>query len=211
MLCLVNSSDISSDEFTPKLEVKLSQGVNFIMSRIGKKPVAVLDQVKVEVKDDLITAEGPKGRAALKIPEEITVSVKDAKVIVERRADTKKARSLHGLTRALIANMIKGVSSGYAKELDIVGVGYRAEMKGKDLVMQLGFTHPVIYAQPQDVKLEVVKQVKIMVSGIDKARVGQAAAEIRRIKPPEPYKGTGIKYTDERIRRKLGKTAATTK
>jgi large subunit ribosomal protein L6 len=179
------------------------------MSRIGKKPIVILEKVKVEVKDMIVSVEGPKGKLTYKIPAAITVSISDGKVNVARCNDTKVAKSLHGLTRALIANMIKGVSSGYSKELDIVGVGYRAQLEGKALVMQLGFTHPVKYTPPEDVKLEVVKQTHIAVSGIDKAKVGQVAAEIRRLRPPEPYKGTGIKYTDEQIKRKLGKSAAT--
>lgn len=179
------------------------------MSRIGKKPIVILEKVKVEVKDMIVSVEGPKGKLTYKIPAAITVAISDGKVNVARCNDTKVAKSLHGLTRALIANMIKGVSSGYSKELDIVGVGYRSEMKGKDLVMQLGFTHPVTYPQPDDIKIEVVKQTKIIIQGLDKCRVGQVAAEIRRVRPPEPYKGTGIKYTDEHIRRKLGKTAST--
>lgn len=179
------------------------------MSRIGKKPIAILDKVKVEAKDGSVFVEGPKGKLTYKIPSLITVSISDGKVNVARVSDIKAARALHGLVRALISNMIKGVSTGYSKELEIVGVGYRAEIKGKDLVMQLGFTHLVNYPQPDDIKIEVVKQTKIIVQGLDKCRVGQVAAEIRRVRPPEPYKGTGIKYADERIRRKLGKAAAT--
>ena len=179
------------------------------MSRIGKKPISILDEVKVEIKDGSVFVEGPKGKLTYKIPSLITVSISDGKVNVGRVSDIKAARALHGLARALISNMIKGVSTGYSKELEIIGVGYRAEIKGKDLVMQLGFTHLVNYPQPDDIKIEVVKQTKIIVQGLDKCRVGQVAAEIRRVRPPEPYKGTGIKYADERIRRKLGKTAAT--
>lgn len=179
------------------------------MSRIGKKPILILDKVKVENREGTVFVEGPKGKLTYKIPSLITVSVSDGKVTVGRTSDIKMARALHGLVRALINNMINGVSAGYSKELEIIGVGYRAEIKGKDLVMQLGFTHPVNYSQPDDIKIEVVKQTKIIVQGLDKCRVGQVAAEIRRVRPPEPYKGTGIKYADERIRRKLGKAAAT--
>lgn len=179
------------------------------MSRIGKKPVKIADKVKVEVKEGQVFIDGPKGKLAYKVPPVIVVSVGDGNVVVGRNADTKPARSLHGLTRALIANMIIGVSEGYKKELDIVGVGYRAQLEGKSLVMQLGFTHPVKYNPPDDVKIEVIKQTRLVISGIDKTKIGQVAAEIRRVRPPEPYKGTGIKYIEEQIKRKLGKAAAT--
>lgn len=181
------------------------------MSRIGNIPVPILDKVKVEIKENKIFIEGPKGKLEQEIPSSITVSVDDGKVIVVRKSDTKIDKSLHGLMRALIANMVKGVSEGYRKELEIVGVGYRAQMQGNGLVMQLGFSHPVEYSPLEDVSLEVIKQTKIIVQGLDKAKVGQVASEIRQLRPPEPYKGTGIKYVGERIRRKLGKAAAGTK
>lgn len=167
------------------------------------------EKVKVEIKAGVISVEGSKGKLTQKIHPAITVSVDNGCVLVARKDDLKINKSLHGLSRALIANMIKGVTNGYSKELDIIGVGYRAQMEGDNLVMQLGFSHPVIYSPSKEVKLEIIKQTKIIISGLDKAIVGQVAAEIRRIKPPEPYKGTGIKYTTEHIRRKLGKAAGT--
>ncbi|HDZ77055.1 MAG TPA: 50S ribosomal protein L6 [Candidatus Omnitrophica bacterium] len=180
------------------------------MSRIGKKPIPVLDKVKVAIKDGQAVIDGPKGKLVQAIPSSITVDVRDGNIIVGRNTDTKIDKSLHGLIRALLANMIQGVTEGYTKELEIIGVGYRAQMEGKNLVMQLGFSHPVKYEPIDDVALEVIpKQNRVIIRGLDKAKVGQAAAEIRRIKRPEPYKGAGIRYVGEHVRRKLGKAAGT--
>ena len=180
------------------------------MSRIGKKPIPVLDKVKVNIKEGQAVVDGPKGKLTQAIPPSITVDVRDGNIIVGRKTDTKVDKSLHGLIRSLLANMVQGVTEGYTKELEIIGVGYRAQMEGKNLIMQLGFSHPVKYAPVDEVTLEVVpKQNRVIVKGLDKAKVGQTAAEIRRVKRPEPYKGAGIRYVGEHVRRKLGKAAGT--
>lgn len=179
------------------------------MSRIGKKPIPIADKVKVKAEGRRVFVEGPQGNLEWQVPADIDICVKDGSVVVGCKVETKNSRALHGLTRALVANMIKGVSDGCSRELEIIGVGYRAQLEGQGLVMQLGFSHPVRYDPIPGIKLEVIKQTKIIVRGIDKAKVGQTAAEIRRLRPPEPYKGTGIKYADEQIRRKLGKAAGT--
>ncbi len=179
------------------------------MSRIGKKPIDVTKDLKVNIKDISLEIQGPKGKLSFDIPEGIKVESKDNKIIVTRISDIKKYRSLHGLVRSLIANMIEGVSKGYSKQLEIQGVGFRAQMEGKTIVMQLGFSHPVRIDSPQDIKIEVQRNI-ITVSGIDKAKVGQIAADIRSVYPPEPYKGKGIRYVGEVVRKKLGKAATAT-
>jgi len=181
------------------------------MSRIGKKSIVVPKEVKIEVKDGLIFVEGAKGKLQFSLSPRINIELKDSQLFVKRVADTKMDRSLHGLHRALIVNMIKGVTEGYAKELEIVGVGYKAQVQGANLVMQLRFTHPVNFPIPQGIKITVPKPTQIVVSGIDKERVGKAASEIRAIFPPEPYKGTGIRYAGEYVRKKVGKAQAATK
>lgn len=178
------------------------------MSRIGRKPIPILEKVKVEVKDGIVYVEGPKGRLSLKLDPLINVKVEDNKVMVERKNDSKRAKSMHGTTRALINNMVIGVKEGFKKGLEIVGTGYKAQLKGNTLVLQLGFSHPVEVNIPQDLKVTVEGQNKIFVEGIDKQRVGQFAANIRAIFPPEPYKGKGIRYIGEEVRRKLGKAMA---
>lgn len=178
------------------------------MSRIGRKPIPILEKVKVEVKDGIVYVEGPKGRLSLKLDPLINVKVEDNKVMVERKNDSKRAKSMHGTTRALINNMVIGVKEGFKKGLEIVGTGYKAQLKGNTLVLQLGFSHPVEVNIPQDLKVTVEGQNKISVEGIDKQRVGQFAANIRAIFPPEPYKGKGIRYIGEEVRRKLGKAMA---
>ena len=178
------------------------------MSRIGRKPIPILEKVKVEVKDKIVYVEGPKGKLSLKLDPLINVKVEDGKVVVERENDSKRAKSMHGTTRALINNMIIGVKEGFKKGLEVVGTGYKAQLKGNVLVLQLGFSHPVEVNIPQDLKVTVEGQSKIFVEGIDKQRVGQFAASIRAIFPPEPYKGKGIRYIGEEVRRKLGKAMA---
>jgi len=178
------------------------------MSRIGKKPISISEKVKVEVKDGIVYVEGPKGKLSLKLDPLINVKVEDDKVVVERKNDSKRAKSMHGTTRALINNMIIGVKEGFKKGLEIVGTGYKAQLKGSTLVLQLGFSHPVEVNIPQDLKVTVEGQNKIFVEGVDKQRVGQFAANIRAIFPPEPYKGKGIRYIGEEVRRKLGKAMA---
>jgi len=175
------------------------------MSRIGKKPITVPSGVKVTAKDSSVLVEGAKGKLSFDLPAGIRCEQKDNQVVFTRVNDVKMMRALHGTSRALVMNMIKGVSVGFSKTLRIDGVGYKAQIQGKTLKLNVGFSHPVEYAIPPDVAIDASKQVVIVVSGIDKARVGQVAAEIRHICPPEPYKGKGIRYEDERVRRKVGK------
>lgn len=175
------------------------------MSRIGKNPVTVPKEAKVEINERIISVEGPKGKLTREIPRGLSVEHKEGKIFVTRSSDTKFTKALHGLTRVLIANMIKGVIEGYSKQLEIVGVGFRAEVKGDKLTMQLGFSHPVNFPIPKDIKIETPKQTQIVVSGIDKEKVGEIASEIRRIFPPEPYKGKGIRYAGEFVKKKVGK------
>lgn len=175
------------------------------MSRIGRKPINIPAGVDVKVGDGVVTVKGPKGTLTQKVHPNITVAVDGAVINVTRPDDDKLNRSLHGLTRTLIANMIEGVTKGYAKELEVNGVGYRVQKQGKDCVMNLGFSHQVIVSDTDDIKIEVPNPNKIIITGIDKQKVGQFAAEVREKRPPEPYKGKGIKYVDEVIRRKEGK------
>lgn len=175
------------------------------MSRIGRKPINIPAGVDVKLDNGVVTVKGPKGTLAQKIHKNMTVTVADGIVEVTRPNDDKQNRSLHGLTRSLIANMIEGVVNGYKKELEVNGVGYRVQKQGNKCVMNLGFSHQVIVEDTDDIKLEVPTPNKIIVTGIDKQKVGQFAAEIREKRPPEPYKGKGIKYADEVIRRKEGK------
>lgn len=176
------------------------------MSRIGRKPVNIPAGVDVKLAEGVITVKGPKGTLNQNIHPNMSVEVKDNEIIVTRPNDEKQNRALHGLTRALIANMVEGVTNGFKKELEVNGVGYRVQKQGKNLVMNLGFSHQVIVEENDDVKIEVQGNNKIIISGIDKQKVGQFAAEIREKRPPEPYKGKGIKYVNEVIRRKEGKT-----
>ncbi len=175
------------------------------MSRIGKAPIAVPAGVEVKVDGTTVTVKGPKGTLTKEFKPSITVTVDGAVVTVTRPDDAKENRALHGLTRTLIANMIEGVTNGFKKELEVNGVGYRVQKQGKDLTMNIGFSHPVIVSDTEDVTIESPAPNKIIVSGIDKQKVGQFAAEIRSKRLPEPYKGKGIKYVDEVIRRKEGK------
>ncbi len=178
------------------------------MSRIGKQPVPIYDGVKIKFDGALLTVEGPKGVLSQRIDEEIELDIGEKEINVKRRNDGRRARSLHGLTRTLIFNMVKGVKDGFTKRLEMVGVGYRAESKGDSLNLSLGYSHPVVYKLPQGVKAQVEGQTSIVLEGIDKQLVGQVAAEIRAFRRPEPYKGKGIMYAGERIRRKAGKAAA---
>ena len=176
------------------------------MSRIGRLPVVVPAGVTVEVKENnYVVVKGSKGTLERNLPVEMDIKVEDGQVVVTRPNDLKKMKALHGLTRTLIANMIEGVTNGYSKTLIIEGVGYRAAKKGKDVVMNLGYSHQVIVTENDDIKLEVPQPNTTVVSGIDKQKVGQFAAEVREKRPPEPYKGKGIHYVDERIIRKEGK------
>ena len=175
------------------------------MSRIGRKPINIPVGVDIKIDNGVITVKGPKGTLDLKYNPAMTVEVKGAEIEVTRPDDKKENRSLHGLTRTLINNMVVGVTEGYKKELQVNGVGYRVQKQGNKCVMNLGYSHQVIVEDTDDIKLEVPDPNKIIVVGIDKQKVGQFAAEIREKRPPEPYKGKGIKYADEVIRRKEGK------
>lgn len=177
------------------------------MSRIGRMPIAVPAGVTVTIaENNLVTVKGPKGTLERELPVEMTIKEEDGHIIVTRPNDLKKMKSLHGLTRTLINNMIVGVTAGYEKKLEINGVGYRAQKQGKKLVLSLGYSHPVEMEDPEGLETVLDGQNIIVVKGIDKEKVGQFAAEIRTKRPPEPYKGKGIKYSDEYIRRKVGKT-----
>ncbi len=176
------------------------------MSRIGKLPVLVPDGVNVKVEADEVFVSGPKGELRQHILSDVVnVQLKDGRIVVGRNGDAKKNRSAHGLTRTLIANMVEGVSKGFRKSLEISGVGYRVAKAGDNLTLTLGYSHPVAFEAPRGVVLSVEGQTKIHVEGIDKQAVGQVAADIRRLRQPEPYKGKGIRYEGERIRKKLGK------
>jgi large subunit ribosomal protein L6 len=175
------------------------------MSRVGKKPVPIPEGVNVTYKGGVLTVKGPKGTLSFAPHPDMIVKVEGKEIKVERPSDKKLHRALHGTTRQLIANMVKGVTEGYAKELEIVGTGYRGKIDGKFLTLQLGYSHPIKFLIPPDVKVEMDGPNKIRVSGIDKQRVGEVAAQIRRLKPPEPYKGKGIRYVGEYVRRKAGK------
>ena len=175
------------------------------MSRIGKKPISVPAGVTVTCKNNHVTVKGPKGEIAKQFSPELGIAVEDGVITVTRPTDDKEHRSLHGLTRTLIANMVEGVTNGYSKTLIIEGVGYRAAKKGKEVVLSVGFSHPVNVPETDDIKLDVPQPNTIVVSGIDKQAVGQYAAEIREKRPPEPYKGKGIRYENEHIIRKEGK------
>jgi len=178
------------------------------MSKIGKMPVKIPEGVTVKLDGSKIDVSGPNGKLNRVLHDEIQVKVEEDSVIVTRPSDQKFHRSLHGLTRALIQNMVTGVSEGYKIELEMIGVGYRAEMKGKLLELNLGFSHPIVLRAPDEIKLEVFpKESKIVVTGADKQLVGQTAAQIRSFRPPEPYKGKGVRYVGEKIRRKAGKAA----
>ena len=179
------------------------------MSRIGKKPVELAKDVKVDVADGRVTVTGPKGELTLRVPATVSLKVEGATLTVERvGGDDKQSRADHGTVRALINNMVKGVSQGYVRELEIQGVGYRASVEGKTLTMLVGYSHPVVYDVPEGVKVTVADSTQLKVEGIDKQLVGQVAARIRAFCPPEPYKGKGIRYKDEHVRRKAGKTVA---
>lgn len=177
------------------------------MSRIGKMPVTVPAGVDVTIDGSTVTVKGPKGELTRTFQSMLTIRQDGDQVIVERPDDTREAKSYHGLTRTLIANMVEGVSHGFSKKLVLVGVGYRAALKGSDLEMQLGYSHPVLVKCPEGITFEVPSQTEIIVNGPSKEQVGQVAANIRKWRKPEPYKGKGIRYDGERVRRKLGKAA----
>lgn len=177
------------------------------MSRIGRKPIPIPKGIKVELDLPLLKISGPKGTLAQKLPEGVGVAVQGEEIIVHQPPNPKKGKALQGLTRTLIANMIKGVSQGFERVLEINGVGYRVELQGNVLNFNLGYSHPIRFPLPEGIKAEVEKQTKIILRGIDKHLLGLTAAEIRSLRPPEPYGGKGIKYAEEIIHRKAGKTA----
>jgi large subunit ribosomal protein L6 len=178
------------------------------MSRIGRLPIPIPSGVSVEARDGALRVRGPKGELAQPIPRGIRVEIGDGTVRFQREDDRKPTRALHGLARALTANMVKGVTQGFTRQLSIVGVGYRAEVSGRTLRLALGFSHPVEMAIPEGVKVSVEKNTELTLEGNDKAVLGQFAADIRSIRPPEPYKGKGVRYTGEHVRRKVGKAGA---
>src|SRR5262245_17360409 len=177
------------------------------MSRIGKKPVVIPQGVKVQLEGQLVRAEGPKGKLAQPIPPSLTAKLENNQVVITRQGDERPLRALHGLTRALVANMVAGVKNGFERKLEIVGIGYRAQVQGRNIQLALGYSHPVIFPLPESVTAEIDKQVSITLRGPDKALLGETAAKLRALRKPDPYKGKGIKYFDEVIRRKVGKKA----
>jgi large subunit ribosomal protein L6 len=177
------------------------------VSRIGKKPIEIPQSVTVSQDGNVINVKGPKGELQQKIHSNISVELKEKEIIVTRPDDSKQNKSLHGLTRALIQNMISGVDSLYKITLEIVGVGYRADLKGKNLLLNIGYSHPIYFEPPAEISFEVPTQTQIIISGVSKQLVGQVAAKVRSLRKPEPYKGKGIKYSGEHIQRKAGKTA----
>jgi len=177
------------------------------VSRVGKKPIQIPEKVTVAISGNLITVKGPKGELRHEFPGSVTVAQEDGQITVVRSSDDKNIRALHGLTRALINNMITGVTEGFSKTLDLVGVGYKVEQKDKNILLSLGYSHPIYFMPPDNVELKVNTPTQLVISGIEKYSVGQVAAKIRSFKLPEPYKGKGIKYSGEVIRRKAGKTA----
>ena len=183
------------------------QGLVSVMSRIGKKTIQVPQGVQVQIAGSKVHAEGPKGKLDLTVHPRMKVSMNDGSILVGRPTNTNQDRSLHGLTRTLIANMIKGVAEEFSKTLEIEGIGFKAQVQGKTLQMMLGFSHPINYTIPEGVKVETPKPTTVVVKGPDKALVGQVAADIRTFFEPEPYKGKGIRYAGEQLRRKAGKAA----
>jgi large subunit ribosomal protein L6 len=177
------------------------------VSRIGKLPIEIPDKVQVTLDKQQLTVKGPKGELQREINADVDVQIKDGVITVDKRKDDKAGRSLWGLTRALIANMVEGVTNGFSKKLEIVGVGYKVEMKGKTLILNLGYSHPIVMRVMDEITIETPNPNEIIVSGINKELVGVVAAKIRSFRKPEPYKGKGVKYAGEYIRRKAGKTA----
>jgi len=178
------------------------------MSRIGKQPIPIPSGVTVSVDGSTVRVKGPKGEMVQSFRPEMKIAVEDGMVVIDRPSDAKEDRALHGLTRALVANMVEGVTKGYRKALELVGVGYKAEKRGKTLVLTVGYSHPVEYPEAPGLSISTPAPTQIVVEGIDKQKVGQAAAEIRSVRPPEPYKGKGIRYQGEHVRRKAGKAGA---
>ena len=177
------------------------------MSRIGKQPIAVPDGVEITIEPELVKVKGPKGELEERVSREIGVAQENGEIVVTRSTNRGEHRALHGLTRSLIANMVQGVTEGYEKRLEIQGVGYRARLQGKALELSVGYSHPVSVSAPEGIEFEVPSPTQVVVRGIDKQLVGEIAARIRRTRPPEPYKGKGVRYEGEHVRRKVGKRA----
>lgn len=178
------------------------------MSRIGKQPIPIPGNAKVKIEDGVFLAEGPKGKVSEKLFPECPVEIEDGEIKIDRTSNLGAVRAKHGLIRALLANAVQGVTEGFQKDLEIVGVGYRGEIKGKEAHFALGYSHPVIFPIPEGISIEIDKNNKISVSGADRQQVGQVAAEIRSLRPPDPYKAKGVRYSGEHIRRKEGKAGA---
>ena len=176
------------------------------MSRIGKTPITLPQKVSISVTNGTVTVEGPKGKLSWQLPQAITIRIEETTLFIERANDERETRALHGLARALVNNMVTGVSEGFRRDLEIQGVGFRSAVKGEHLDLSIGYSHPVLFKIPQNIKITVTDNTKISVEGIDKHLVGQVAADIRAYYPPEPYKGKGIRYAGEQVRRKEGKT-----
>ncbi|HDT12426.1 MAG TPA: 50S ribosomal protein L6 [Candidatus Marinimicrobia bacterium] len=176
------------------------------MSRIGKKPIPVPDNVKAAIADRTLSVKGPKGEFSINVHSEMSIAFEDKDIVVKRPSDSKTHKALHGLTRSLIQNMVTGVVEGYSKQLEIQGVGYSVELRGKNLLLSLGYSHQIMIEPPDGISFEVGRGNLITVSGIEKQKVGAVAAQIRSFRPPEPYKGKGIRYVGEKVRRKAGKT-----
>ena len=179
------------------------------MSRIGKKIIAIPKDVKIEINDGVVSVQGPEGKLDRKLSDRISIEIKDSQLLVKRASNTKLDKSMHGLFRALILNMIKGVTEGYTKELEIIGVGFKASVAGNKLTMSLGFSHPVNFTIPEGIKIETPKPTQLVIRGIDKELIGEVATEIRLIYPPEQYKGKGIRFVGEHVKKKIGKAQAT--
>lgn len=177
------------------------------MSRIGKKPISIPQGVKVHIDGNVVRAEGPKGRLAHTVPAGISARLDKDQLLIGRDSDARMVRALHGLTRSLVANMVTGVTAGFERKLEIVGIGYRAQLQGKNIQLALGYSHPVIFPLPDGVTAEIDRQTQVTLRGADKALLGETAAKLRSLRKPDPYKGKGIKYADEVIRRKVGKKA----
>jgi large subunit ribosomal protein L6 len=175
------------------------------MSRVGKRPISIPDGIDVRIEDDLFVAEGPKGKVTQKLVGGTSVEIQDGEIRVARSGDSASKRARHGLMRALLANAVEGVANGFSKGLEIVGVGYRAELKGQEVHFALGYSHPVVYSIPDGIQVEVEKNTKLTVRGADRQKVGQVAAEIRKLRRPDAYKGKGMRYAGESVRRKVGK------
>jgi len=178
------------------------------MSRIGRKPILIPKGVQVAVNDSEVEVQGPKGKLGLRVHGLCRVQVADGSILVTRQGEHRAAKALHGLTRALVANMVRGVTEGFEKRLEIVGIGYRVQLTGRNLTFSLGYSHPIVFPLPEGIQAEVDKQTTIVLRGVDKHLVGQTAAQIRALRRPDPYKGKGIRYANEVVRRKVGKAGA---